>query len=115
MRRHVFLAALLVCGCNSIRSRVGVSPGEQFELGGPTSGPFSAELLNVGPVPVEVAEVTAAGDTLVRTVLEPDSAAVASFGAGSTALLRNRTDREAAIRAMIRGDTDLGMGYTPID
>lgn len=109
------LAVLLLAGCGAIRSTVGIGPGEQFVLGGAASGAFSAELLNVGRVAVEVAEVTAAGDTLVRAVLRPDSTAVARFGTGSAALLRNRSDQEAAVQAVIRGDTALGMGYVPVD
>lgn len=112
-----FLLALLLAlgGCGSIHSGLTIEPGTQFVLGGPRNGSFSAELANVGAVAVDVLEVTASGDTVEVEVLAPGASATARFARGSAALLRNRSDRDASVDAVIRGDTDLGMGYVPVD
>lgn len=106
---------LLASGCGTIRSTVGIDPGETFVLGGGQAGAFSAELLNVGTVSVGIAEVLASGDTLVVATLASGEGTRARFAAGSAALLVNRSAREAAVQAVVRGDTNLGMRYTPVD
>lgn len=108
------LAVAVLSGCSSIQSTIGIDPGEQFVLGGSQEGAFTAELLNVGPESVRVSEATAAGDTLLITTLAPGRAARASFPAGSAALLANPSRQEASVRAVIRGDTNLGMRYVPV-
>lgn len=84
-------------------------------LGGGQGGAFSVELLNVGAAPVDVVEVTRSGDTTVVSRLGPDASTQARFAAGSAALLRNHSGRDATVRAVVRGDTDLGMRYVPVD
>ncbi|GAB5537234.1 MAG: hypothetical protein Rubg2KO_34830 [Rubricoccaceae bacterium] len=109
------LALAILAGCSSIRSTIGIDPGEQFVLGGEQEGAFTAELLNVGPESVDIYEATADGDTLLITTLSPGRAARASFASGSAALLANPSRQEASIQAVVRGDTNLGMRYVPVD
>ena len=106
--------ALVLSACGTIRSTIGVAPGEQFVLGGEQDGAFTASLANVGAVAVDVAERTAEGETRVIATLPPGETTEARFAPGSAALLINRTEREARVRGTIRGDTDLGMRYTPV-
>jgi len=109
------LALAVLAGCSSIRSTIGIDPGEQFVLGGSQKGAFTAELLNVGPESVRIYEATAEGDTFLVTTLAPGRAARALFAAGSAALLANPSSQEASIKAVVRGDTNLGMRYVPVD
>ncbi|MEM1055808.1 MAG: hypothetical protein AAGI52_09785 [Bacteroidota bacterium] len=110
------LLTLLLTGCSTIRSTIGIPPGETFVLGGGQDGAFSAELLNVGDVTVGVSEVTVTGDTLALSTLAPRETARVPFAAGSAALLINANDREASVQGVIRGDTgSLGMRYVQAD
>lgn len=108
----VLLAAL--AGCSSIHSTVKIESGDQFILGGEQLGPFTAELLNEGPATVTVLEVTSRGDTLLVASLDAEQSARASFSTGSAAVLANRSREDASVRAVVRGDTNLGMRYVPI-
>ena len=114
LSRLLLAVALVLSACGTIRSTIGIGPGEQFVLGGGQEGAFRVELLNTGPVPVVVAERSASGVTVPRDTLAPGDAVRASFAAGSAALLINASDREAEVRGVVRGDTDLGMRYAPV-
>ena len=115
MRLALILAALiLVSGCGTINSQLTLDPETQFVLGGDQRGAFSAELLNVGSVPIRVIERTVVGDTTTVTVLRPGESGLARFARGSAALLVNASRRTATVRATIRGDTNLGMGYVDV-
>ena len=105
----------LLAGCGGIRSTIGIDPGEQFVLGGSQKGAFTARLVNLGAVPVEVAERLVDGTTTHRATLAPEQSATLTFADGSAALLVNRSGRAASVRGVITGDTRLGMAYTPAD
>lgn len=102
--------AFSLSGC-AITSGLTIEPGETFVLGGDQRGAFTVELLNTGSVEIEVAEVTVAEDTLRVAQLAPGEVARAHFGARSAALIINRGDVDVTVRATIRGDTNVGMGY----
>jgi len=117
MRQLCLLLTLLLVasGCSTIRSTIGIDPGETFVLGGKQEGAFRAQLMNVGEVAVEIAQRTASGDTLVLATLAPGQSVDQPFPAGSAALLINRSGRAASIQGVISGDTNLGMRYTPAE
>ena len=115
MRALALLPLAALVACSSTTSGLTIAPRSQFVLGGDESGRFVVDLVNKGEAPVEVAEVTRHGDTLAVATLSPADSTRARFAAGSAALLANRSDRVAHVRAVIRGDTDLGMRSVPVD
>lgn len=113
--RYLLLIACLACGCGTIRSQIEIDPGDQFVLGGSQRGAFMVDLLNVGAAPVDVVEVSPIGDSLLIARLVPGASASAAFQAGAAALIINRSTLATAVQATIRGDTNLGMDYRPIE
>lgn len=98
---------------DEIKTNLTIPSGEMFVLGGGQTGAFSAFLRNDGRVGIEIAEVTAAGDTVRVGTLLPDAVTTARFAAGSAALLRNPGGSRAQVWAEVTGDTGLGMRYAP--
>ena len=115
MRALPLLSLVVLAACSSTTSGLTIAPRSQFVLGGDQRGRFVVDLVNEGDVPVEVAEATRRGDTLVVSTLAPGDSTRARFASGSAALLANRSARDARVRAVIRGDTDLGMRSVPVD
>lgn len=107
-------APLLACsssGINGLRSQVKIEVGKQFELGGKQLLGFRVEAHNVGPVAVEIKEVTQAGCVTSFGLLQPGQQTKAAFGMGSKAILVNLGPREAKIDVNISNGAGLGMGY----
>ena len=105
---------LLACsptGLNGLRSQVKIEVGKQFELGGKQLLGFRVEAHNVGPVAVEIKELTAAGRVTSFGLLQPGQQTKAAFGMGSKAVLVNLGQREAKIDVNISNGAGLGMGY----
>ena len=107
-------APLLACsssGLNGLRSQVRIEVGKQFELGGKQLLGFRVEAHNVGPVAVEIKELTSAGRVTSFGLLQPGQQTKATFGMGSKAFLVNLGLREAKIDVNISNGSGLGMGY----
>ena len=107
-------APLLACsslGINGLRSQVKIEVGKQFELGGTQLLGFRVEAHNVGPVAVEIKEVTQTGCVTSFGLLQPGQQTKAAFGMGSKAILVNLGPREAKIDVNISNGAGLGMGY----
>ena len=105
---------LLACsssGINGLRSQVKIEVGKQFELGGKQLLGFRVEAHNVGPVAVEIKELTQAGRVTSFGLLQPGQQTKATFGMGSKAILVNLGPREAKIDVNISNGAGLGMGY----
>ena len=107
-------APLLACsptGLNGLRSQVKIEVGKQFELGGKQLLGFRVEAHNVGPVAVEIKEITAGGRVTSFGLLQPGQQTKAAFSMGSKAILVNLGQREAKIDVNISNGAGLGMGY----
>ena len=96
------------------RSRLLIPAGQQFELGGGQAREFRFVGENVGPVAVQVFEMMADGRTVARGVVAPGQAVALLFGAGSQALLLNRSTRRAKFRidASLLNPRELRMTYS---
>jgi len=107
-------APLLACsssGINGLRSQVKIEVGKQFELGGKQLLGFRVEAHNVGPVAVEIKEITQAGRVTSFGLLQPGQQTKAAFSMGSKAILVNLGPREAKIDVNISNGAGLGMSY----
>ena len=107
-------APLLACsssGINGLRSQVKIEVGKQFELGGKQLLGFRVEAHNVGPVAVEIKEITQAGRVTSFGLLQPGQQTKAAFGMGSKAIIVNLGQREAKVDVNISNGAGLGMGY----
>ena len=112
----LLLPPLLSCspaGLNGLRSQVRIEVGKQFELGGKQLLGFRVEANNVGPVAVEVKELTKSGNTTSLGVIAPGQKTDVRFGLGSKALLVNLGQREAKIDVDVTNGAGLGMTYGP--
>ena len=107
-------APLLACsslGINGLRSQVKIEVSKQFELGGKQLLGFRVEAHNVGPVAVEIKEITQAGRVTSFGLLQPGQQTKAAFSMGSKAILVNLGPREAKIDVNISNGAGLGMSY----
>lgn len=107
------LLATLASGYGNIHSHLLIPPGQQFILGGDQPGAFRVRGRNVGPVLVEVRERQRNGQLLYRAALPPGERATLSFAPGSTALLRNASERKAVLDLDISGRSPGRMTYEP--
>lgn len=107
-------APLMACspsGLNGLQSQVSIEVGKQFELGGKQLLGFRVEAHNVGPVAVEIKEITANGRATSFGLLQPGQQTKAAFGMGSKAILVNLGSSEAKIDVNISNGAGLGMSY----
>ncbi|GAA4359562.1 hypothetical protein GCM10023185_26270 [Hymenobacter saemangeumensis] len=106
--------ALPAAAQSNLKSHLLVDAGKQFALGGGQPGSFTVAGRNSGPVPVEVAERPRSGAVVSRGTLAPGQRARLRFAEGSTALVVNRSARQAVLDLTVRGDTRaLQMVYEP--
>ncbi|WP_051719188.1 DoxX family protein [Hymenobacter sp. IS2118] len=106
---------LMACsslGLSGLRSQVSIEVGKQFELGGTQLLGFRVAAHNVGPVAVEIKEVTSGGQVVSVGVLPPGQQTKAVFGMGSRAVIVNLGQREAKIDVDISNAAGLSMGYS---
>ena len=96
------------------RSRLLIPAGQQFELGGGQARAFRFVGENVGPVAVQIFEMMADGRTVARGTIAPGQSVALLFGAGSQALLLNRSTRRAKFRidASLLNPRELRMTYS---
>lgn len=95
------------------RSRLLIPAGQQFQLGGGQLRNFRFVGKNVGPVAVQVRELVADGRTVERGVVVPGQSVALLFGAGSRALLLNKSTRRAKFKidASLLNPRELSMTY----
>ena len=117
-----FVIALVVTSaCTPIRSGLNIPPGEAFLLGGEQRGAFTVTAENVGSVPVSIGpeseprRLDAAAGPDVHVTIEPGERGSMRFERGQAALFTNLGSKTARLRAVIRSDTPLGMGYLKVD
>ncbi len=115
--KPLLLAALLLSAAgpsSSIHSHLLLKPNEQFVLGGDQRGAFRVAAQNTGPVPVEICEQRRSGELQTLAVLQPRRRARLSFGAGSTALLRNTAGQLATLELDVTGSLPHRMEMKPL-
>ena len=97
----------------ALTSSLTIPAGQQFQLGGGQLLGFAVAAKNAGPVAIVVRELTGKGAVLERGTLAPGQKAKLRFGAGSRALLLNRTDRVGEVAVEVTGfnTSNLSMGY----
>ena len=98
----------------NIHSATLIPSGQQFVLGGGQPGAFRVSAQNTGPVPVEIRERPQGGGIFGKAVLAPGQQETLRFLAGSTAVLLNPSRRQARLKLIIGGDTNLRMTYEPV-
>lgn len=115
MKKLLFAPLLLSAAClpSAIHSHLLIQPNQQFILGGDQPGAFRVAAHNTGPVPVEIRERLRSGQLRVITEFRPRQRARLSFGAGSTALLRNKSRQEAVLELDITGSQPSRMQTGP--
>lgn len=109
MTRSILVLLAALAGCAPTHSGLTIPPGQRFSLGGDGDGSFRVEICNRGAAPVMLGEVRHDGQTIDLGVLEPGASRAVQFGAGSAALLTNRTNVEARVAAVVRGLGELTM------
>ncbi len=99
------------------RSRLLIPARQQFQLGGGQARDFRFVGKNVGPVAVQVQELAADGRVIERGTVASGQSAELLFGAGSRALLLNRSARRAKFRidASLLNPRELSMTYGKLD
>lgn len=117
------LSLFLLIGASSslsfrpaLTSSLTIPAGQQFQLGGGQLLGFTVAAKNAGPVAIVVRELTGKGAVLERGTLAPGQKAKLRFGAGSRALLLNRTDRVGEVAVEVTGfnTSNLSMGYDKV-
>ncbi|MBX2802175.1 MAG: hypothetical protein KTR31_31125 [Myxococcales bacterium] len=115
MRTMSVLCLLAAVGCGTIRSNLTVPAGQAFVLGDNTHRGYVARLENAGRAPVTVVVTTPDGATAAEQVLAPGESGrfpvradhVTQIGAAAGGA-------DGQVRAFVRGDVGLSMGYEPI-
>jgi hypothetical protein len=83
-------------------------------LGENEQAAFTAEAQNLGDVPVTIGRWSGS-EVKPLAELAPGGVAAQRYDRGQTAVFVNRSDREASLFVAVRGDTELGMRYTPAE
>lgn len=99
------------------RSRLLIPAGQQFQLGGGQAKSFQFIGKNVGLVAVQVRELLPDGRVMERGTVVPGQSVALLFGAGSRALLLNRSTHRAKfmIDASLLNPNELSMTYGKLD
>jgi hypothetical protein len=111
MKKILFLlliaAAFSSC---SLTSRTSIGPQKAFELGDGQHGSFKVVVKNDCDVAVDVFEVPLGGAEKKLLTLQPGQQKTVRFAADTKAIFKNNSNKEAAVKLKVTGDTGLTMG-----
>ena len=111
MKNLLFLlvAGLLLQSC-ALHSRTTIGPRKAFELGDGTHGSFKARVYNDSDIPVEICSAGMGQSEKKLITLKPGQQKTVRIAADTKAIFKNNSDKEAAVKLKVTGDTGLSMG-----
>ncbi len=112
----MLLSALALTGagaCQKITYQFEVPAGSELVLGGPDSSRFGAEITNLGPGTLEIAEFEPSGARRPLAVLPAESASSEHVSRRHGVSFANRSEQPATVSVAVHGRPSLGLPYEP--
>jgi hypothetical protein len=108
----ILIALGLLSSCNSLHSVTTIDPAKSFVLGQGKHGSYKARVQNVGEEPVEVfCQTSGSSAPFSLGILKPGQKAFYPVPSNSMVMLKNLGSGKAQMQLVVKGDTDLSMGY----
>ena len=112
MKKLFFIfASIIVFTSCSLRSTTVIKANESFVLGNNPHGNFSVKLKNTSKNSLEVWKMHLEGGQHSPKIVQPNETVTIKIDSESAMRIQNKTANEASVELLVKGDTNLSMGY----
>jgi hypothetical protein len=111
MKKLIFLfVSILVTSC-TLHSTTYIKANESFVLGNNKHGRFSVKLKNTSKNSLEIWKMHLEGGQHSPKIVQPNETVHVKINSESALRILNNTTSDATVELLVKGDTNLSMGY----